>query len=595
MLAFSPRNDLYNRYQMWCRTTHLVSARDTVMSPVRTLATTRLAAACVCTSRDRQRIACITEPGIVTIWTTRSSTPLTLQASSCFRFDAVTFAPDGQVIATASSPPASLGQAESRITVWDVLKGTRLQSVRFSINDKVSHIAFDDNGSKIACLLQSSAVLVLPTGLDAGAIEMNDGRSFQGLLHTTDFCGPANQFQTFTTLPPVLLSHRCGWEPVILPSRGLGDNLKVTIIFSADGTCAAATFRSAKTSSNNRATLIWDLSNLPNVQTMAHLPSGSSIGGADFLALSPDGSLIACVGASYPGQVEIWSISWSTPPSSATRLRTLSGRGRYSFTCVAFSADASQIAAGTDSGSILVWDIKLSAIRAFVDAANGDPITSVSFVFGDHLLVSAGAISSSSLLLVEHGTIDGELAPAEPRTGIIKPSPDGRHVALLTKDNLMVPKQLVRVWNMRRGTMASSQDFEAEQVTYLSFNNCGSHVFAICSSEFCHLWPSAQRNSLRSLNIYREGTLSRCATVSNNASMLAAGYFDGSIILWNPTSGQHYKPWLVELSDVDVLNFDYSGQLLAAGAAASVCVYKVTNGDGDPPLRLHVPSAERVL
>jgi WD40 repeat protein len=140
--------------------------------------------------------------------------------------------------------------------------------------------------------------------------------------------------------------------------------------------------------------------------------------GAFSLAISPDGTTLA---AGHWNVVTLWNML------TGERVAVLQGFGRY-VEGLAFSNDGKLLAAGTDSGSLQIWDVQhQTRLQSLTPAGWGGAVSRPAFS-PDGRLVAVGIYGTGTVFLVDVGTgktIDHQKV-SDLGCGSVAFSPDGR-------------------------------------------------------------------------------------------------------------------------------------------------------------------------
>ena len=294
---------------------------------------------------------------------------------------------------------------------------------------------------------------------------------------------------------------------------------------------------------------------------------------------SPDGDVLAFIETGNPyegfqdvqGQAYIWAMNSS---DEITRLN--SGLSALS---LAFDQSGNSLAVGTTSGEIQLWDWRDEQISRTL-TGHDTWVNSLGFTSGGGLLLSgSGAIyntdtggdSTARLWLVSSTeTVDSTfLIPENANLGAVwgvSISPNGAIIAtgLTNGTTHLWGGETSRELAILDGYAWSHNILfspDSEKVIYASHD--GVRIWNINSAietlgnipEYLLIAPLVDNEFIFSLAINPEGTL------------LAVGYADGSIRLWDIETGAQLNRLQTDSEDISDLAFSPDGTLLASGGA----------------------------
>jgi hypothetical protein len=213
--------------------------------------------------------------------------------------------------------------------------------------------------------------------------------------------------------------------------------------------------------------------------------------GFDFLALSPDGKILAA-GNYY--QVDFWDISRRKPAE-----RRWSQESEPS--CMAFGPDSRRLAVGSRLGFWMLLDaVSMGCLASAADAsrsASGQPVHAVVFAPDDQMVVVGMARDRSASALVENPTstqgvlacfdwMVNQVATLHEGDGVplsLAFSSDGKTLAAGFSD------RAVRFWAMPEGRPLGSLEWHLGTVQTLAFSPDGEWLVSGGADGFVRLWP----------------------------------------------------------------------------------------------------------
>jgi len=261
---------------------------------------------------------------------------------------------------------------------------------------------------------------------------------------------------------------------------------------------------------------------IPEMHLLRNIPA--STGGVPGVAYSPDGKLIASMGARK--EIKIWDAS------SGELVRTLLGADE-SCSSVAFSPDGFTLATAFVT-QVILWD---TTSGEKIATLSGE---SVGTTVGYNLGVGQIAFSPDGKYLAT-ANIDGAPTIWELNTyrkvmslvtEMLPPkavaySPDGRFLATGGDEGI------VRVWNARQGTVLFSLNLGGI-IHRVSFNPVGTHLAAASEHGSIKVWDGLTGEIVSAPP--RQSGMYDVAFLANGR--LATAGQDGTTRVWDPVSGQ---------------------------------------------------------
>lgn len=265
------------------------------------------------------------------------------------------------------------------------------------------------------------------------------------------------------------------------------------------------------------------------------------------LAYSPDGKSIAV--SSGDGQIQLWDLS------SREELFTLSGH-KGPVTGLAFSPDGSRLASSSEDDTAKIWGLQT---RKVIHDLKGhtDDVSGVAFSPDGNRLVTGSYDGTArvwdavtgELLLTFAGHGSGVLAAQF--------SPDGTRIASAGDD------VKVRVWDSATGQ-------EIYQLTdFLSFANGGvfspdGKLLATNGGLDPKLWDAATGELLFRLP-GATAISAQLAAFSPDGKYVAVAGQDGSVFIWDTSTGQQYLTFSTGTPVDSQIEFSPDGKFLATG------------------------------
>ncbi len=273
------------------------------------------------------------------------------------------------------------------------------------------------------------------------------------------------------------------WDPITRQQRRTLSSHEASVssvVFSPDGKTLAS-------SSQDKQIILWDVDTGQRRRTLVgHKKPATSV------AFSPDGKILAS--GSEDNSIILWD------PATDQRHQTLTGH-RKPVTSVAFSPDGKILASGSEGGSIICWDVVTGGRHGQPLAGHNNEVTSLVFSATGEML-AAGSTGGSIILWDAAGRRVGQPlthSDTHDNKGISNKG-ISRGYLQANKDN-----------KAKRGKKKKKprQDVKADQ----AFKYGESDV------------PTRESNKVITISFRSDGTL-------------AAGYSNGSFIVWETATGQ---------------------------------------------------------
>jgi WD40 repeat protein len=455
--------------------------------------------------------------------------------------------PNGKMMATLGSTN------DRRLRLWDAHTGTELRSfavsqvtgVAFSPDSQFVTVAKDGSilqmwntatGQEVQKLARNAAIgsfSFSPDGKDV--VTTGNGDTVQiwdvdndRLKQQLKWQAPkAAQKGTLETFARGLLDQLAGTEPEdMIPSAA------DYALFSPDGRYVAARGISGAADWQHHVVFLWEVRTGKAVRTwtkridLVGQPAGP-------LVFSPNGKVLACNNGK---EITLWSVE------TGKTLHTINSGENGS---LAFSPDNLTLAVADHAGAMKLYDLATGReIRTF---EHSEGLLTVAFVPGKNLVAAAG--SNNHVQFWDPAT-GKELNRFEGHAGAIQAvavAPDGKTVVTLVGD------RRVHVWDPVSGREIRRLEIAKDdpQATLLRFDlSRDGRWLALCTSRVDPMNPQPQDTTIHVWDLARNKRHLKIALgeraptdlgFDQPGQRLAAGFDDGSVILWQTETGRQVR------------------------------------------------------
>lgn len=292
---------------------------------------------------------------------------------------------------------------------------------------------------------------------------------------------------------------------------------------------------------------VWDIESGNLLQTMA-----GHIGLVHTLAFSPDGLTLA-VGSDASNSIRVWDVE------NGVIQQVIEGH-EDRVTSLAFSPDGASLASGSADNTARIWN-PLTAEQLQLFAGHDDWVRAVAFSPDGERLATASHDGTVSLWDIQSGALLFMLDEHQDQVWGVAFSQDGR-LASAAADGT------IHLWNAQNGNLLDTMNGDAEEASKVLFSPDGSALFALTGADNrIRLWDAAQGSSEPLAVVEGHFGAVGVVAVSPDGELLAAGYDDGVIRLWQLANGQLLAQFPAHDDEVRGLDFAPDGRLLASASA----------------------------
>jgi hypothetical protein len=280
--------------------------------------------------------------------------------------------------------------------------------------------------------------------------------------------------------------------------------------------------------------------------------------------LSLDGKLLA---AAAPEMILVWSIVPSHqmmwPPLAILNPKTFAFDGRP--TKIVVSPDATLIAAGDETGKVLLWRVQQQGSGTPFSAGSG--ILGLAFAADGHHLAIATQNKEVIWWNIQMGNVEGRVQIGTEAQALAV-SPDSSTVAVGMMDGL------VRFWKLPESRLRESFGVPGQFVNFLAFTKDGESIESgFRLGRDAYRWSKATRKSSVIMHINDE--LMDSETMDGDGHRFAAHTTSRSIVIFNGETG--HVEWYLPGQSPDIFKVAMSsdGMVVAAAEPKGVRIYEL--------------------
>jgi WD40 repeat protein len=402
----------------------------------------------------------------------------------------LTFSPDGKALAS--------GGYDQTVKLWD-LATRREKAVLRGHSGAVFAVRFAPGGATLASAGFDQVVRVW-TAADGRQAEVIRGHTDQiwSLAYTPDGESLATASEDGTA--KVWNAEKPQDREILDSSRTDRTHGSYTLAFSPDGRALATTADDVR---------LWDVAASRRIARF-----GSALGADISVVYSPDGTLVA--GASFGGNVLLWD-------AKTHEVRHSLPMGARKIWALAFAPDGKTLAAGSDDGRVALWDPAAGKLQTTIDARTAGVIRSLSF------------------------------------------SPDGKALAASChiKDR---ERSVIKLWDVESARERATLTGHTRNIEWLGFSPDGKTLASAGWDRTVRLWNPSDGTERAVLAGHLDVIYS--AAFSADGKTLASASWDGTVRLWHTATAQELMVLRGRTGEIWSVAFAPDGRALVSGSGS---------------------------
>ncbi|NEO80763.1 hypothetical protein [Moorena sp. SIO4G3] len=451
----------------------------------------------------------------------------------------VSFSPDGELIATASS--------DKTVKIWSK-EGKELYTLagKDGHQDEIRSVTFSPDGKLIATASKDKTVKVWQR--NGKYIQTLTGH--RNLVWSVRFSPDLKSLAASSEDGRVIIWSLEGKKPQIFKAH---DKAVLSISFSPDSKVLA-------TGSFDNTVKLWrrdrnGLYNRKPITIQAHDDAVFSV------SFSPKGKLIAT--ASKDKTVKLWKLD-------GTRYQTLGNDDHESHestvTSISFSPDGQTLASASADNTVKLWNRNGQLLETLT--GHSDWVWSVNFSPDSQTLASASADKTVKLWSRRYGNELPIPTGDENTVYSVSYSPDGQTMATASKNNT------IQLWSLN-GELQRTMTGHTGWVWGVSFSPDGETIASASADKTAKIW---NKNGKLLHTLSGHENVVRSITFSPDGKIIATASRDKTVKLWNQ-NGIEIRTLTGHTNWVNSVRFSPDGETIAtASLDQTVKLWNVSDG-----------------
>ena len=496
----------------------------------------------------------------------------TLPGNSVLGYSCMACSPDGSQIVSAERRETN--ERDHPITLWDTRQGGRVLTLH-GHTGPVSAAAFSPDGSQIVSASLDGALKLWDTRTGTNKSTF---KGHSGPVHAAAF-SPRGARIVSGGGDGIKLWDARGGEVERLTLKETGEIQAVAFSSQGDRIVSGGTDKTVK---------VWDartgelktvlVGHNYNVNAVAFSPDGRQIASGAGERHAGSGWSVFASGAdeNYRGELKLWDVSGENPITEETN----------HISALAFSPDGGRIASGGAENILKLWDARTGAVARELDlrATGGAGILDVAFSPDGRRIVTGsgprpGDTNDTPTVRVWDtltGTEALKLGGAPSGYGrSVAFSPDGRRIAASCDDGRNPDLSRVLLWDARTGAQVRTmRGFHS----FVAFSPDGARIASL-KGHVIQIWDAISGEE--KLTVSGRGSGNLCAAAfSPDGSVIVSGDLDGSLRVWNASTGGLNLTLAGHAFEVSALAFSPDGKrIVSSGADRMVKLWDAGTGD----------------
>jgi len=465
---------------------------------------------------------------------------LVVQTGHAAPIYAATFSPDGRIMAT--------GSWDTTIKLWDVQTQKQIRTLsghRLFVND----VAFSPDGQLLASASYDMTVKVwdVSTGQEHGTLSGND-RAVACVAFSPD----GQMIASGSENNRIRLWNVAGMR-AITSFAGSGRGVD-SVAFSPDGRVLAGAFGGPEWGEVR----LWEL------------PSGKPLGvlrghkaRVSDVAFSSTGSILAS--ASWDHSIKLWDYA------AQREIVTLNGHDKE-VGCLDFSKDGRLLVSGGFDKVVCLWDATTHTLIRKLPGHKQE-VRTVAFSPNRPTLITGGWDRTVRLWDYRSGEQIGIFSGFYGTAEAISYSPDGKTLATGGPDHF------VRLWNTENWRSSRVLSGHSDGISSVAFNPQGNLLASGSQDKTIRLWNPMTGETVKVLTGHSDEITTIAFRPDGQFLASGTGSVPGEIKIWRISDGKDVGTLKGHENTISSVAFSPDGQILASGSSdGTVRLWNLTTG-----------------